>query len=279
MEKAKKLIMITGFNKGIGFAVAKHLLKTQPDYQFLLCARSLERGTEAVEQLKKEVPDVESRVTMRSLDISNSKNIDEFIDWIKTTSTQVDCLFNNAGALVKTTEVNEEAVKGQLPTNYYGTVELTNKMFPLMPEGSKIICMTSTLGTYKLLPDCTLREKLEKPGLTRQELTKIVDEFCDEVKAKKFPVKSGKYPVYGFSKLALNVYVRILANEKEIIDKKIQVYACHPGVVQTEMGGPDAPYTIEQGIVSPCYVINLPWKVDEKYQGKLFADCKVTSLD
>ena len=278
METAKKLIMITGSNKGIGFATIKALMKTNPEYRFLMCVRSMERGKAAVENLKKEFPDAGSRVEVHNLDISSSKSIDEFIEWVKTSKTKIDCLVNNAGFAVSTTDVTEDVMNKTFPTNYYGTVELTEKMIPLLPESSKIIIITSTLGSYKNLSDCTLKERLKNPKLTIEELKKIVEDFCAEVKAGRPPIKSGIIPVYSFTKLALNHYVSLLANEKAIKEKGIQVYACHPGWVKTDLAGPEAPLSLEEGAVCPSFVVNLPWKVDEKYQGKYFADCKVEDI-
>ena len=52
MEKDKKLIMMTGANRGIRLEVIKTLLKSHPEYNFLMCARSTERDKAALEQLK-----------------------------------------------------------------------------------------------------------------------------------------------------------------------------------------------------------------------------------
>jgi NAD(P)-dependent dehydrogenase (short-subunit alcohol dehydrogenase family) len=278
MKKDMKLIMITGANKGIGLEVIRNLLKSRPEYKFFMCTRSKERGEAALKKLKEDFPGAESKITLHNLDISNSKSIDAFVDWVKTSKTKIDCLMNNAGVIVRTNDVTEEVINQIFPINYYGTIELTEKMLPLLPDGSKIIIITSELGTYNNLKDCPLKGQLSNPKLTREELNKIMSNFCSEVKAKKITAMGGWGPVYGVSKLALNHYVKILAQEKEIKDRGIQVYACHPGWVKTDLGGSEAPLTIEQGTVCPCFVINLPWKVDENYQGAYIADCKVKPI-
>lgn len=52
--------------------------------------------------------------------------------------------------------------------------------------------------------------------------------------------------------------------------KGIQVYCLCPGWVNTDMGrtnGKTPPRTIEQGAETPVYLIDLPYKMDKRYQG------------
>ena len=48
-----KVAVVTGSNKGIGFAIVKGLLQQKFDGDVFLTSRSEERGLEAVEKLKK----------------------------------------------------------------------------------------------------------------------------------------------------------------------------------------------------------------------------------
>jgi len=40
------------------------------------------------------------------------------------------------------------------------------------------------------------------------------------------------------------------------------------------MGGPNAYRSLEEGIVCPVYLVDLPFKVDPDLQGKFFSDQK-----
>ena len=122
---------------------------------------------------------------------------------------------NNAGVIAKTSDIREEVIDKILLINYYGTIELTEKMLPLLPNESKIIIVTSDLGAYKNLKDCSLKRELDNPKLTHEELNKIVDNFCNVAKEKKAITMAGLAPLYGFSKLALNYYSKILAQWRE----------------------------------------------------------------
>ena len=74
-------------------------------------------------------------------------------------------------------------------------------------------------------------------------------------------------PSYRVSKAALNAVTRLLAAELE--GSGILVNALSPGWVRSEMGGPDAPRSIEQGCASILWGVDLP---DAGPNGGFFQD-------
>lgn len=86
------------------------------------------------------------------------------------------------------------------------------------------------------------------------------------------------YSIYALSKLCINKYAYVLGNSAEILNKNIQVYACCPGWVKTDMGGENAERTLEEGSVTPVYLISLKYEVNKTIQGQFFSDEKVTEL-
>ena len=44
--------------------------------------------------------------------------------------------------------------------------------------------------------------------------------------------------------------------------------------MRTDLGGPDADLSLEEGIVCPVYLVELPFKVNPEFQGKFFSDQK-----
>ena len=70
--------------------------------------------------------------------------------------------------------------------------------------------------------------------------------------------------------LCQNAYRRTLGKREDIIKKGIQVYSCAPGWVRTDMGGPEAPLSIEEAAVGPSMLVYLPWKINPEFQGKIF---------
>ena len=155
---------------------------------------------------------------------------------------------------------------------------MAEKMLPVMPDGSKIVILTSAAGTFAMVPGVAIKDKLSDKALTREGVKKIAEEYSQEVREKKEPFKDGPFPVYCMSKLLLNVYAKILSKEEQVKKRGIQIYTCHPGWVKTDMGGPMAPMSIEEGTMCPCFLINLPWKIDEAFQGEFFCKSVVTPL-
>ena len=64
------------------------------------------------------------------------------------------------------------------------------------------------------------------------------------------------YPAYRVSKAALNALTRILAAGFQ--GDKVLVNSACPGWVKTDMGGPNAPGTVEQGADTPVWLATLP---------------------
>ncbi len=68
-------------------------------------------------------------------------------------------------------------------------------------------------------------------------------------------MESGYAPIYSISKAALNAITLIGA---ENLPSSIKINAVCPGWVNTEMGGPTAPLTIEEGADSIIWLATLP---------------------
>lgn len=74
---------------------------------------------------------------------------------------------------------------------------------------------------------------------------------------------------YRISKVGLNALTKILSDE--LSGKNIKINAVNPGWVQTDMGGPNAPLSLEDGVDTIMWLATLR---DDGPSGGFFEDCK-----
>ncbi|XP_057452901.1 (+)-neomenthol dehydrogenase-like [Lotus japonicus] len=236
----KKLVsryaVVTGANKGIGFAICKQLASN--GITVVLTARDEKRGLEAVEKLKGL-----GHVIFHQLDITDPASIGSFSHFIQTHFGKLDILVNNAGTfgaqvdgealalagetLVETggridwnkivTE-NYELAEACLKTNYYGVKEITKALIPLLQfSGSpKIVIVSSTMGRLVIMPDGRPKEVLsDVESLKEEKIDETLDEFLKDYQEGSLETKGWPYSAsaYTISKVALNAYTRILVRK------------------------------------------------------------------
>jgi NAD(P)-dependent dehydrogenase (short-subunit alcohol dehydrogenase family) len=213
----KKIALITGANKGIGYETARQL--GRKTITVLVGARDQAKAQEAATRLRAEGVDARSLV----LDVSNSASIQQAAREVEQKYGRLDILVNNAGIMVddrkhKISEQSLDIWRQTFDTNFFGLIETTNAFLPLLrkSDAGRIVNLSSILGSI---------EYHATPG------SPVYD--------------SKETPAYNVSKSALNAYTVQLAHELK--DTTIKVNAAHPGWVKTEMGGEGAMMEIEDG--------------------------------
>jgi NAD(P)-dependent dehydrogenase (short-subunit alcohol dehydrogenase family) len=98
---SKKIVVVTGANKHIGYEIVKSLLKSPKPYHIFLGSRSLERGQQAVATLKSECVDTPNTVEPVQLDITSDSSITHAFETVKSKHDRIDVLINNAGKVRK----------------------------------------------------------------------------------------------------------------------------------------------------------------------------------
>lgn len=115
----KKIALITGANKGIGFEICRQLAEL--GCTVLLGARNKERGEMAASQLQAEGLDV---IPVR-VDMSDDASYRELRDWLAATSGRLDILVNNAGIgndwACNATDVPISLLRETFEVNYFFT--------------------------------------------------------------------------------------------------------------------------------------------------------------
>ena len=135
--------VVTGSNKGIGFATVRALCsKFQGDV--ILTSRDETRGREAVESLKKEGLNPKYHV----LDICDEDSVQQLYDYLKKNYAGVDILVNNAGIAFQPNapESLAEQAKITLKTNYWSSKRVCETLFPLLRPGARVVNVSSSMG-------------------------------------------------------------------------------------------------------------------------------------
>lgn len=153
------------------------------------------------------------------LDVCDPASIRAAESFIRTRHGHLEVLVNNAGVLLDhegdSPALDPAVLRRTLETNALGPLALTQALAPLLIEGSRVVNVSSGGG------------QLSAP--------------------------SGWAPAYCISKTALNaITVQLAAALKP---RGIAVNAVCPGWVRTDMGGPQAPRSLQQGADSILWLV------------------------
>ena len=208
-----KTALITGANKSIGFETARQLL--QNGYYVYLGSRDVQKGQQAVDQLKAEgLINVDPIV----IDVDNPDSIKAAREALGQKTSVLDVLINNAGvsgAMPQTALDTDISVFRQvLETNFFGVIETTQAFIDLLKSSAepRIVNVTSGLGSLTLHND---------PAW------------------KYYSVKAAGYVS---SKAALNAYTIVLAYD--LRDTPFKVNAVDPGYTATDFNHHSGPGTV-----------------------------------
>lgn len=228
-----KIAIVTGANKGLGFATVKGICK-RFDGIVYLTARDDARGLDAVKKLE----NLGLKPRFHFLDVSDKNSIKNFADYIKKEHGGIDVLVNNA-AILEWNEVypSYEAAKRNIDVNYRSLLNIELFMFPLLRDGARVVNVSSACGHLSNLRNKEWLQTLTKEDLSTEDINKFVDEYLDSVKNGTFNkndfADSGKHAEHRVSKIALTALTMVLQRKYE--DKNISINAVHPGHVKTDM--------------------------------------------
>ncbi len=211
----KKLALVTGANKGIGFEVARQLAAS--GCRVFLGARDKVRGEVAAATLQREGRDVR----YLPIDLDDLATIGAAYREIHADFGHLDILVNNAGIAGQgdglPSSCSLDAIERAFRVNFLGTVAVTQAMLPLLRKASSasIVNVSSGLGS----------------------LTKSGDPAWSHVAAK--------FLGYAASKAALNMLTVQLAYE--LHGTSIKVNSVAPGYTATDLNQHRGTQSIPEG--------------------------------
>jgi len=236
----KKVILVTGANKGIGLAIVETLLQQLPDALVLLGSRDASRGQAAVDgAVAKLGSGVEGRVKLLLLDVSSQESVDNALEIVKAEHGSIYGVINNAGGM-------GGGLRNTIDLNTYGVRRVCEAFAPIIQDGGRIVQVSSgsapmfvekcspEMKAFCVKQDITwkeIEEHLIKPFLN------LLESDCPGDKSKALQSmgygtrSEGSWGEYGLSKAAVNCYTIELGKRFP----KITSTSCSPGFIETDL--------------------------------------------
>ena len=193
----KKIVLVTGANKGIGFGIAKHLGLS--GWEIVIGARNQERAKKATEELESLGINVLGWVNIELADLAS---IEKAAKEVNDRFPELSLLVNNAGIpgdmSVDSLHTEISVIRETLDVNFIGTFALTKALIPLIAENSgRIVNVT----------------------------------VPSEISPYWHPL------AYVVSKAAQNAMMGVMAIEFQQNNTPVEIFSVHPGPTTTDLNG------------------------------------------
>ena len=207
-------VLVTGANKGIGFAIARQL--GERGYSVWLGCRDVGRGEAAAADLRDAGIDAHAL----TLDVTDDAAVRAAAERLEQEIGSLDALVNNAGISIgmpfRASEESIDDVRAMFEVNAFAPLAVTQAVLPLLrrAKAARIVMTSSSLGS--------LSDAMDMAGL-----------FWNV-----------GFAGYCASKAALNMLTIKLA--KELLADGIKVNAANPGFTATDLNGHTGHRTVEE---------------------------------
>jgi len=170
----RQVALITGSSSGIGYETSLALARSG------FCTYAGVRNTKNSDILEKKIAKEKLDLNILQLDVNDKSSIDNAINRIKTEEKRIDVLINNAGyGLVGFfEEIGLDEIRKQFETNFFGVLNVTKKVIPIMREQNRgtIINLSSGAGQVGF------------PGISAYVSTKFaIEGFSESLMYELFP--------------------------------------------------------------------------------------------
>src|SRR5437762_4507543 len=230
MDARQRVALVTGANRGLGLETSRQLLAK--GLTVVMAGRDEAALARARAELGK---DEQSRAVLVRMDVTDSRSILDVHRTIRERVRPVDVLVNNAAVLLSENDdvlsIPTDAYRRTFDTNVFGVIDVCRAFAPDMAQRryGRVVNVSSGAGQLATM--------------------------------------STYAPAYSMSKTALNAFTRILAATYK--GSGVLVNAVDPGWVRTDMGGPSAPRSVQQGADTIVWLATLP---DDGPTGGFFHD-------
>jgi len=213
-----RIALVTGANRGVGLEVCRQIALL--GMEVILASRDAEKGRAAAAQLAANGV----RVEPMQLDVRDEASIARLHADILSRYGRLDVLVNNAAVMpdsgIRLLDIPPDMMRGSWDTNTFGPLRLCQTFIPLMLQHNygRVINVSSQKGQMESM--------------------------------------AGGSGAYRVSKAALNAVTAVLA--AEVQGTNVKVNSMSPGWVRTDMGGPNATGSVEEGADTVIWLATLP---------------------
>lgn len=210
-----KTVVITGANRGLGLEFVRQYASASEDVRLYACCRKPSAATELVALASSSG----GLITVHELDVTDAGSVHRLAAALD--GVAVDVLINNSAMNPDPStqnfsgDIDYSLWAEAMDTNVYGVVRVTKALLPslLLSQQKKLIHIGSRAGSVS--------SQLVETG------------------------RKGQL-IYRSSKAALNMTAKLL--DVELAELGVLSLVIHPGHVQTDMGGDQAPLTPQQSV-------------------------------
>ena len=159
-----RVALVTGANRGIGFAVCRRL--GQEGMTVILASSDEERGEQAAADLRAEGLDV----VARQLDVTDQANVEAAAAWLQAAYSRLDVLVNNAGIMPNkdsALEATLEDAEAMWQVNALAPWRVCRAFAPLMLRGGwgRIVNVSSEAGRFDRINAVATAYRVSKAAL------------------------------------------------------------------------------------------------------------------
>jgi len=142
-DQSGRLVVVTGANSGLGRSTAWELARAGATV--VIAARNTDKGEEAAERIRQDVPEAELRV--QQLDLADLGSVRSFAEGLE--HDRVDVLINNAGVMAPPRRLTKDGFESQFGTNHLGHFALTGRLLPRLLAAPAPRVVTLSSGAHR----------------------------------------------------------------------------------------------------------------------------------
>ena len=213
-----RIFLVTGGTSGLGYEDVKALAAAGA--RVVVAARNPQRGQEAIDRIKREVPN--AQVQFERVDLADLSSVRALSKRLSTALPRLDGLINNAAIMAPPQRgTSADGLELQFATNYAGHFVLTAELLPLLRKSDSPRVVT-----------------LSSIAIHRGTIN-----FDDLQSTQAY----NPMMAYAQSKLACLMFTIELQRRSDAAGWGIQSMAAHPGVAVTELVARGPGLDSEQG--------------------------------